>query len=124
MSDALDDAEAFEASRRSTTTLLADLTRALPKEAALVAFRIDTAGGTLVALGTRAAQVMTALEAVKEIASPEIVGPVTRETMGGREVERVTVRFRFADPASAEHSAQVAGAAKPSAEASARGASK
>ena len=96
VSQALAQVASFESSRRSATTLLGNLTRALPKEAALVALDVDTTGGTLVALGARASQVTTALEKVKEIASPEIVGPVTRESAGSREVERVTVRFRFA----------------------------
>jgi hypothetical protein len=96
VSRALSEVASFESSRRSTTMLLADLTRALPKEAALVALNVDTTGGTLVALGARASQVTTALEKVNKIASPEIVGPVTRETAGTREVERVTVRFKFA----------------------------
>ena len=94
VSRALAQVASFESSRRSATTLLGNLTRALPKEAALVALDVDTTGGTLVALGARASQVTTALEKVKEIASPEIVGPVTREAAGSREVERVTVRFR------------------------------
>jgi hypothetical protein len=96
VSQALTEVAGFESSRRSATALLADLTRALPKEAALIALDVDTTGGTLVALSARASQVTSALEKVKEIASPEIVGPVTRETAGSREVERLTVRFRFA----------------------------
>jgi hypothetical protein len=96
VSRALSEVAGFQRSRRSATALLVDLARALPKEAALVALDVDTTGGTLVALGARASQVTTALEKVKEIASPEIVGPVTRESVGSREVERVTVRFRFA----------------------------
>lgn len=96
VSRALSEVASFERSRRSTTILLANLTRVLPKDAALVALDADTVGGTLVALGTRASQITTALEKVKEIARPEIVGPVTRETAGTREVERVTVRFKFA----------------------------
>ncbi|HEY9478915.1 MAG TPA: hypothetical protein VIP79_02455 [Gemmatimonadaceae bacterium] len=96
VSGALGGVTEFEASRRSATMLLSDITHALPKEASLVAFQADTAGGTLVALSQRAALVTNALEKVKGIASPEIVGPVTRETAGSREVERVTVRFRLA----------------------------
>lgn len=95
LSQALTEVAGFESSRRSATTLLAELTRALPREAALVALDVDPTGGTLVALSARASQVTSALEKVKEIASPEIVGPVTRETTGSREVERVTVRFRL-----------------------------
>lgn len=96
VSRALAEVARFQGSRRSTTALLADLTRALPKEAALVALDVDSVGGTIVALGARASQITAALEKVKEIASPEIVGPVTRERAGNREVERLTVRFRFA----------------------------
>ncbi len=96
VSDALGEVADFEGSRRSATMLLANIARALPKGAALVAFHADTAGGTLVALSQRAALIMTALEKVKGIASPEIVGPVTREMAGSSDVERVTVRFSFA----------------------------
>jgi len=96
VSDALGEVADFEGTRRSATMLLAGISRALPKGAALVAFHADTAGGTLVALSQRAAMVTTALEKVKEIASPEIVGPVTHEMAGSTDVERVTVRFRFA----------------------------
>jgi hypothetical protein len=96
VSDALGEVAEFEGSRRSATMLLAEMASALPRGAALVAFHADSAGGTLVALGQRASQVTTALEKVEAIASPEIVGPVTREVAGSGDVERVTVRFSFA----------------------------
>jgi hypothetical protein len=96
VSDALGEVAEFEGSRRSATMLLAEMASALPRGAALVAFHADSAGGTLVALSQRASQVTTALEKVEAIASPEIVGPVTRELAGSGDVERVTVRFRFA----------------------------
>jgi hypothetical protein len=101
VSDALGEVAGFDDTRRSATMLLADISHALPKGAALVAFHADTAGGTLVALGQRASLVTTALEKVNGVASPEIVGPVTRERAGTSDVERVTVRFRFAKQRSA-----------------------
>ncbi len=96
---ALGEAVSFGAARRSPTRLLAELNRTLPEGAALVALRVDTAGGSIVALAPRAATVVAAIEKAPGIVSPEIVGPVTREAAAGRQVERVSVRFRFAQPA-------------------------
>jgi len=95
VSAALAEVAAFSADARSPTLLIASLTRALPEGSAVVAVRVDTAGGTLVALAPRAAMVLGALERVPGLIGPEIVGPVTREIAGTREVERVTVRFRL-----------------------------
>lgn len=90
---ALAETAAFDDGRYSPTLLLADLTAALPPGTALVAFRADTAAGSVVALAPRAAGVVQPLEKVPGIVAPEIAGPVTREGVGGRELERVTVRF-------------------------------
>lgn len=107
VTDALAEAAAFDARRYSPTLLLADLTAALPAGSALVAFRADTAAGSVVVLAPRAAVVVQPLERVPGIVSPEIVGPVTRESIAGRELERVAVRFgidaeRRARPAAAQ----------------------
>jgi hypothetical protein len=51
-----------------------------------------------VAFTPRAGALLTRLETVPGLAAPEITGPVTRETAGGHEVERVTVRFRWSKP--------------------------
>jgi hypothetical protein len=93
---ALEELAAFDRDRRSSILLLAALTRSLPKGSALVALRADSTGGTLVALAPRAALVMAALEGVPNLASPTIIGPITREVAGRAEVERVTVRFSWA----------------------------
>ncbi|HEU4882496.1 MAG TPA: hypothetical protein VFT45_09635 [Longimicrobium sp.] len=110
VTDALAEAAAFDVGRYSPTLLLADLTAALPTGSAIVAFRVDTAGGSVVALAPRAAAVVRPLEKVPGIVAPEIVGPVTREALAGRELERVTVRFgidaeRRARPAAVEEDA-------------------
>jgi hypothetical protein len=96
MTAALSEASAFGASRRSAARLLIGIDRALPASAALVAFDVDSAGGTLVLLAPRAARAVAALDSVRGIAAPEIVGPVTRETIGTRELERASVRFSLA----------------------------
>ncbi|HEX2780178.1 MAG TPA: hypothetical protein VHM30_11810 [Gemmatimonadaceae bacterium] len=93
---ALNEAAAFDHRRRSPLAVLADLTQGLPESAHLVSVRMDSAGGTIVALALRGADVVAALEAMPAAVAPEIVGPVTRESVAGREKERVTVRFRWA----------------------------
>lgn len=86
---------AFSQSRRSLTLVLAELTRALPDGNAIVAMQVDSAGrGTVVAIGPHAAAVVDAIERVPGFAAPVIVGPVTREATGSKELDRVTVRFR------------------------------
>ncbi len=96
VTSALSAIASFTQARRSTTLLLAQLTRALPEGTALLAVQLDSAGaGNIVAVGPRAAAVVDAVERVPGIASPEIVGPVTRETAAGRALDRVTVRFHL-----------------------------
>lgn len=94
----LQEVAAFDTGRRSMTLLLAGITRALPEGNALVAFRVDSAGGSVIGVGPRATGIVAALETVEGIASPQIIGPVTRERVGDRELERVTVRFHLTEP--------------------------
>lgn len=94
MTAALGALASFSQSRRSLTLLLAQLTRALPEGSALIAFQVDSAGtGNVVAIGPHAAAVVDAVERVPGFASPEIVGPVTRETASGKHLDRVMIRF-------------------------------
>jgi len=91
----LNEIAAFSERRRSATLFLEALSAALPPEAAIVALRTDSAGGNLMALTPRASAVLSALDSITAVAAAEIVGPVTREIIGTRELERVTVRFRW-----------------------------
>jgi hypothetical protein len=92
---ALGEVGAFDRGRRPVTGLMAALARALPDGAALLALHVDSASGSIVVLAPRAGLLLTRLERVPGIAAAEITGPVTRETTGGRELERATVRFRW-----------------------------
>ncbi|HEY7877798.1 MAG TPA: hypothetical protein VIC55_06220 [Gemmatimonadaceae bacterium] len=95
----LDALAAFANSRRSMTLLLAEVTRALPDSSTLLALQIDSSGtGNIVAVASHAAAIVDAVERVPSFTSPEIVGPVTHESLGGHTVERVTVRFRVLAP--------------------------
>ena len=95
MSEALAQVATFDASRRSVTLILAQLERALPENAALVTVRLDTAGGTMVILAPRAAAALAALDSVPAVVAPVIIGPVTKEMAGTRELERATIQFRL-----------------------------
>ena len=95
ISTALDEVEAFDISRRSPTALLSRLSAVMPDGSVLVTIRIDSVGGTVALLAPRAAAALAALDSVPEIVAPEIVGPVTKEIIGGRELERSTMHFRF-----------------------------
>jgi hypothetical protein len=94
---ALDEVGRFESGRRSATFVMAELTRTLPAEAFMVTVRLDSAGGTFVALAPRAGDVLARLERSGMLVAPEVVGPVTRERVDAAERDRFTVRFRWAD---------------------------
>jgi hypothetical protein len=98
---ALWEAAEFGRNHYSPTLLLADVTAALPAGSALVSFQADSVSGSLVALALRAAAIVQPLEKVAGVTAPEIVGPVTREGLQGRELERVTIRFAI-DPSRRE----------------------
>jgi hypothetical protein len=96
VSRALDEVAAFDSDRHSATLLVNDLARALPTGGALVTLRVDSAGGTLVALAPRAAILIERLEHVPGLTTPTFVGPVTREVAAASEVERVAIHFSWA----------------------------
>lgn len=97
----LDDVVRFDASRRSVIQLLTGLAEVLPERSALLTLRTDSGGATMAALAPRAAQVVTPLERLPGVTGVEIVGPVTREVVGTQQLERITLRFRFAKADSA-----------------------
>ena len=97
ISEALTEIELFDRSRRSPTQLLAQLTRALPEGSMLVTARIDSLGGAVVVLAPHAASTLASLDSLAGIAAPQIVGPVTKEVLGSRELERATVQFRWSE---------------------------
>jgi hypothetical protein len=106
---ALREAASFADRRHSVTTLLASLAHTLPTHSAIIAFHVDTSGGTLVALAPNASALLSSLEHVAGISEPEIVGPVTSELLqfpvsgsqasaqlpSSRTADRLTVRFKL-----------------------------
>ena len=104
VSSALSEVAAFDESRYSVTALLGDLTRALPEGSAVVTLRLTRTSGSLVALGPRAAAVLTKLEGIRGLEAVEIIGPVTREVVAGKALERITIRFQVSPAARRHHS--------------------
>lgn len=88
---------AFEASRRSATLLLAELAMALPDSTAIATFHSDSMGGNLTVLAPRAAGALEAVTAVPALTRVQLFGSITRETTGGLELERATMRFVFVE---------------------------
>lgn len=72
---------AFDSRSRSASTFLFALASVMPERSAIVAIKIDSMGGQIVVVAPSAAAVVGALERVSDIASPEITGPVTRESV-------------------------------------------
>jgi hypothetical protein len=85
----------FARHRRSHLSLLTSLTKAFPTNAWVMALRTDSTGGHLVSLSGGAAGVLAAMDSVEGITGAVLLGPVTNEVAGAREVERATIRFRW-----------------------------
>jgi hypothetical protein len=95
---ALNEIGTFLAERRSVALLLGGLSRALPDSTAIVNLRVDSLGGTMTLLSRTAASIVPRVATVQPVVEPRIVGAVTRETVSGRQLQRVTVRFALRRP--------------------------
>jgi hypothetical protein len=94
VNQALTEIAAFASSDRSVVQLLSALTQALPDGSAIISLHVTKGDGDLVALTPRAASFINRLGRTSGVAAPSIIGPVTREVIGGRELERVAISFR------------------------------
>ncbi|GJG89827.1 hypothetical protein tb265_50080 [Gemmatimonadetes bacterium T265] len=75
----LDALAPFDAGRRSPTVWLAQLARDLPTGAAVVDVRLDSVGGTLVALAPHPGDLVRVVEHLPDVDAAELVGTLTRE---------------------------------------------
>ncbi len=90
--------DAFASSRRSMVLLLGSLSQELPDSTAIVSLHVDSIGGTLVALAPVGTTILPDISRTSGIASAEITGAVTRETVAGAVLQRLVTAFRFARP--------------------------
>lgn len=93
VSEALSEVGSSAAARRSVLELLAHITATLPAGAAITQLQLDSASGTLSALAPSADALVKELSRSPLLGAPAVVGPVTRERAGTREVDRLNVRF-------------------------------
>jgi hypothetical protein len=77
----------------SMTSLLSQLTDALPADASLLALTVDTARGSAVLLAANAVEALPALDSIRLIESVRLSGPVTRDRIADRDLERATILF-------------------------------
>jgi len=85
--------DAVRARRGRITRQLGALSQALPESTAFVTIRIDSAGGSFTALSQHAADVLPQLADIEDMAGARIAGTITRENVGGAQLERATFRF-------------------------------
>jgi hypothetical protein len=95
VSEALDQVEAFDASRRSALEFLGGMNQALPESTALVMLRVDSVGGNFVAITRAGATVLAAVADIDGVMGPQLIGSMTHELSNGIETDRLSIRFRF-----------------------------
>lgn len=90
---------AVRARQGRITLLLGAFSQALPESTAIVALRIDSAGGSFTALSPHAADILPQLTGIDGVTGARIAGAITREKVAGALLERATFRFERARPA-------------------------
>jgi hypothetical protein len=95
VSETLDHVARFANSRRSMLGLLADLGQVLPESTAIASLRVDSAGGTLIALSASGADMVPALAESSSLDGPQLVGAITPDVAGEPRLQRLTLRFRW-----------------------------
>jgi hypothetical protein len=86
--------ESFRHEREKVTRILGDVAQAIPDSTAILTFHVDSVEGAFTAIAPHVADVLPELAEVREVIAPRIVGPVTRESLGGVHMERASFRFR------------------------------
>ena len=94
VSDALDRIATLAVDRGKITRILGALSQATPESTAILDLPLDSTQGAFTAIAPNVADLLPALADAAEIAAPQIVGSVTRETIAGVRLERAAFRFR------------------------------
>jgi hypothetical protein len=96
----------FASTRRLMTPFLSTLSVQLPESTAIVALRIDTLGGSFVALSPIGSELVSAVSTTPELDALQLSAPITREVVGPTELQRTAMRFRFKRRAPAARAAR------------------
>jgi hypothetical protein len=78
----------------AVSTVLGDLAAALPDSAAITHLRLDSAAVHLTVLAPPHHDVVRAVSRVESLRDVRVSGPLTRETLGGTEVQRASLSAR------------------------------
>lgn len=97
----LDEIDHFAVDRADRISLLAAIAANLPEGSALLRFEVEDRDGRIVAVTPRVTSLMAALREIPAIASVGVHGRTAQEMIDGRALERATLSFRLADPATA-----------------------
>jgi len=94
----LEEMRGLSEARSPTTPVLGLLARALPEGSVLVSLELGDDQGQIVAMTSNPAAVLGAVQRLPGARSVELVGPLRREAVTAREVQRVTVRWHRGRP--------------------------
>jgi hypothetical protein len=94
---ALERGSEFANRRRRVLEFLAEVTERAPVTTAVLNLRVDSAGGTILALSPHGAELFAAVGQLPLVKGARITAPLTRETVESGELERVVLRFDFVD---------------------------
>jgi len=95
VSGALEEVATFSAARHSPLLVLSEITAQLPNPGAMLTLSLEETGGRLVYLVPDGTSPLEWLERVPTVSNIEIVGPITRELVGGATMARVSVTFEL-----------------------------
>jgi hypothetical protein len=93
--EALRRVRSFREKSHSMTALLGTLSMALPDSTAILTLRVDSIGGSIVTVAPMGTTVLTHLARVPGIKSPRLVGALTREVVGGVQLQRSAMAFQL-----------------------------
>lgn len=80
--------------RSQQLDVLASLTAALPTGSVMTSLRLDSIGGSITVLAPSADEILKRLSASPLVVDPELVGPVLMTSVAGKELNRLSLKFR------------------------------
>ncbi len=86
-------ARAFADSRSSLSTLLGELGRSLPDHSAVLEFEWRDRRGEITVVTTNPTAVLAAVRRLPGVATVELLGSVSRQSVAGQDLQRVTIQF-------------------------------
>lgn len=78
-------------------SLLGRVAQILPESTALLSFRADSVGGNFVLLTTSGTEILPEISRADGLESADLVGNVASQSFGTARLQRMMVRYRFAD---------------------------